>query len=162
VSVSDERSPQQFYDLSTSSDEDSCSSLTFFTPEASGEGLTISMEELATHMRRSGTRCRGRSVSDGKATYARLYPSVYIWVKLVYEDDVTIMRFKRKRFTVKHLQREIVRIHEHKLRLKWVDSEGDCIEIKTTEFLSYALQDWQRHFDQGSQRMIRIEAFKRD
>jgi hypothetical protein len=163
ASVPENLHSQQFFDVTVSDD------VKFYSPETSGECLSLGSEGAVPLPRKGGgSGIRGRtpvrksnSPADCNSGYARLYPSVYLWVKLVFDDDISILRFKRRSITMKRLQREILRIHQCQLRLRWVDSDGDCIEIKTTEFLTYALEDWQRRFDEGQQRMIRIEAFQK-
>jgi hypothetical protein len=165
ASVPENLHSQQFFDLTVSDDANTM----FYSPETSGESLSLGSESAVPLPRRGGgSGIRGRptvrksnSAPDCNSSYARLYPSVYLWVKLVFDDDISILRFKRRTLTVKRLQREINRIHQCQPRLRWIDSDGDCIEIKTTEFLNYALEDWQRRFDEGQQRMIRIEAFQK-
>ena len=163
ASVPENLHSHQFFDVPVSDD------VKFYSPETSGKCLSLSSEGAVPLPRKGGgSGIRGRppvrksnSSADCTSGYARLYPSVYLWVKLVFDDDISILRFKRRSITMKRLQREIHRIHQCQLRLRWVDSDGDCIEIKTTEFLTYALEDWQRRFDEGQQRMIRIEAFQK-
>lgn len=128
----------RFFDFASSDDESgSDTPPKFFTPVMSAETNAIP--------------------EHSEQTYARLYPSAFVWVKLVYEDDVTIVRFKRKGLSLKKLKREVLRTYNRELRLKYADCEGDAINLKSNEFLEYALADWQRHFD-SNQRLLRIEA----
>jgi hypothetical protein len=127
-----------FFDPLTSSDEETGSdsaSSKFFSPIMSCENSIVPKE----------------------ATYAQLYPSTYVWIKLVYEDDTAILRFPRKGLSLKKLRREVFQIHNRELRLKYQDCEGDSIQVKSNEFLNYALHDWQEHFEH-KQRLMRMEA----
>lgn len=83
-------------------------------------------------------------------TYELLYPSEFVWLKLVFGEDVTILKFKRTRLNLKRLSRSVRLIHDRKLRLRYSDRDGDLIQIKSDSLLEYVISDWERILDQAS------------